>query len=167
MEIYNLGAQSHVAVSFDVPEYTLNVNGFGALRILETIRNLDFPVRYYQASSSEMFGKVLEIPQKETTPFNPQSPYGLSKVMAYYLTKMYRSGYGVVAALKVLEIMQRSGKRLSELKKVVSLFPQVKENVRVSKKEDLKNFKEIQDEISSAEKILGLGLLLCFFLCRL
>jgi GDPmannose 4,6-dehydratase len=101
-EIYNLGAQSHVAVSFDVPEYTLNVNGFGALRILETIRNLDFPVRYYQASSSEMFGKVLEIPQKETTPFNPQSPYGLSKVMAYYLTKMYRSGYGIFASNGIL-----------------------------------------------------------------
>ncbi|HEY4508189.1 MAG TPA: GDP-mannose 4,6-dehydratase, partial [Candidatus Paceibacterota bacterium] len=97
-EFYNLGAQSHVAVSFDVPEFTLNVNALGTLRILETIRNLGLPVRFYQASSSEMFGKALQTPQKETTPFNPQSPYGLSKVCAFYLTKLYRTGYGVFAA---------------------------------------------------------------------
>src|SRR3989344_2819729 len=78
-EIYNLGAQSHVGISFDKPEYTTNINALGDLRILETIRNLDFPVKYYQASSSEMFGKVLETPQSEKTPFNPQSPYGISK----------------------------------------------------------------------------------------
>ncbi len=101
-EFYNLGAQSHVAVSFDVPEFTLNVNALGTLRILETIRNLGLPVRFYQASSSEMFGKVLETPQKETTPFNPQSPYGLSKVCAFYLTKLYRTGYGVFAANGIL-----------------------------------------------------------------
>ena len=101
-EIYNLGAQSHVAVSFDVPEYTMQVNALGALHMLEAIRNLNFPVRYYQASSSEMFGQVLETPQRETTPFNPQSPYGLSKVCAYYLTKMYRTGYGIFASNGIL-----------------------------------------------------------------
>ena len=101
-EFYNLGAQSHVAVSFDVPEFTLNVNALGTLRILETIRNLGLPVRFYQASSSEMFGKALQTPQKETTPFNPQSPYGLSKVCAFYLTKLYRTGYGVFAANGIL-----------------------------------------------------------------
>lgn len=101
-EIYNLGAQSHVAVSFDVPEYTLNVNAMGALHMLEAIRNLDFSVRYYQASSSEMFGKVLATPQNEQTPFNPQSPYGLSKVAAFYLTKIYRTGYGIFASNGIL-----------------------------------------------------------------
>ncbi len=101
-EIYNLGAQSHVGISFDKPEYTANVNALGPLRLLEIIRNLDFPVRYYQASSSEMFGKVLETPQKETTPFNPQSPYAASKVFAFNITKMYRTGYGLFAANGIL-----------------------------------------------------------------
>lgn len=101
-EIYNLGAQSHVGVSFDVPEYTMNVNAMGALHFLEAIRNQNFPVRFYQASSSEMFGKVLATPQNENTPFNPQSPYGLSKVCAFYLTKMYRTGFGVFASNGIL-----------------------------------------------------------------
>lgn len=101
-EIYNLAAQSHVAVSFDVPEYTANTNALGPLRILETIRNLHLPVKYYQASSSEMFGKVLATPQNETTPFNPQSPYGLSKVFAFYITKIFRDGYGIFASNGIL-----------------------------------------------------------------
>ncbi len=101
-EIYNLGAQSHVGISFDKPEYTANINAMGPLRLLEIIRNLDFPVRYYQASSSEMFGKVLETPQRETTPFNPQSPYGASKVFAFNITKMYRNGYGLFASNGIL-----------------------------------------------------------------
>ena len=101
-EFYNLGAQSHVGVSFDVPEFTVNTNALGPLRILETIRNLGIPIRFYQASSSEMFGKVLEIPQKETTPFNPQSPYGLSKVFAYHITKIYRTGYNIFASNGIL-----------------------------------------------------------------
>ncbi len=101
-EIYNLGAQSHVGISFDIPEYTVNVNALGPLRILEVIRSVDFPIRYYQASSSEMFGKVLETPQKETTPFNPQSPYGASKVFAFNITKIYRDGYGLFASNGVL-----------------------------------------------------------------
>ena len=101
-EFYNLGAQSHVSVSFDVPEFTVNTNALGPLRILETIRNLGMPIKYYQASSSEMFGKVLETPQKETTPFNPQSPYGLSKVFAFHITKIYRTGYKLFAANGIL-----------------------------------------------------------------
>ncbi|MSU55772.1 MAG: GDP-mannose 4,6-dehydratase [Candidatus Taylorbacteria bacterium] len=101
-EFYNLGAQSHVGVSFDVPEFTVNTNALGPLRILETIRNLEMPVKFYQASSSEMFGKVLEIPQSEKTPFNPQSPYGLSKVFAYYVTRMYRTAYDIFASNGIL-----------------------------------------------------------------
>ena len=101
-EFYNLGAQGHVGVSFDVPEFTVNTNALGPLRILETIRNLEMPIRYYQASSSEMFGKILENPQKETTPFNPQSPYGLSKVFAFHITKIYRTGYNIFASNGIL-----------------------------------------------------------------
>lgn len=101
-EIYNLGSQSHVGVSFDVPEYTANVTGLGALRILDAIRDLKIPARYYQASSSEMFGKVVEIPQNEKTPFHPQSPYSASKVFAYHLTKIYRSSYDIFASNGVL-----------------------------------------------------------------
>lgn len=102
-EIYNLGAQSHVKVSFDIPEYTANTTGLGALRILETLRNLKATkVKYYQASSSEMFGKVLATPQNENTPFNPQSPYGLSKVFAFHATKIYRAAYGIFASNGIL-----------------------------------------------------------------
>lgn len=101
-EIYNMGAQSHVGVSFEVPEYTANVTGLGALRILDSIRDLQIPAKYYQASSSEMFGKVLAIPQNETTPFNPQSPYGVSKVFAFYTTKIYRNSYKIFASNGIL-----------------------------------------------------------------
>lgn len=101
-EIYNMGAQSHVKVSFDIPEYTANVTGLGALRILDAIRDLEIPTKYYQASSSEMFGKVLAIPQNENTPFNPQSPYGLSKVFAYYITRIYRDAYKIFASNGIL-----------------------------------------------------------------
>ena len=101
-EVYNLGAQSHVGVSFDVPEYTADVDALGPLRLLEIIRGMDYPIRYYQASSSEMFGKVMETPQSETTPFNPQSPYGASKVFAFNVTKLYRTGYGLFAANGIL-----------------------------------------------------------------
>ena len=101
-EIYNLGAQSHVQISFDMPEYTANINAIGALRILEIIRNLQLPIKYYQASSSEMFGKVLTIPQNEKTPFNPRSPYGVSKVFAFQITKAFRESYGIFAANGIL-----------------------------------------------------------------
>jgi len=94
-EIYNLGAQSHVRVSFDIPEYTGNVDGLGTLRILEAIREAGLvkKVRFYQASSSEMFGKAQEVPQTELTPFWPRSPYGCAKVYAYWLTLNYRESY--------------------------------------------------------------------------
>src|SRR3989344_1781473 len=101
-EIYNLGAQSHVAVSFQIPEYTANVTGLGALRMLEALHESGIKAKFYQASSSEMFGKVLEVPQKETTPFNPQSPYGLSKVFAFYTTRIYRTSYSMFASNGIL-----------------------------------------------------------------
>lgn len=103
-EIYNLGAQSHVRVSFDVPEYTGDVDGLGALRILEAIREAGLvkKCRYYQASSSEMFGKVQEVPQVETTPFWPRSPYGCAKVYAYWLTVNYRESYNLHASNGIL-----------------------------------------------------------------
>lgn len=92
-EIYNLGAQSHVRVSFDAPEYTADVTGSGTIRLLEAIRQTGINPRFYQASSSEMFGKVQEIPQKETTPFYPRSPYACAKVYSYWITVNYRESY--------------------------------------------------------------------------
>jgi GDPmannose 4,6-dehydratase len=101
-EIYNLGAQSHVKVSFDTPEYTGEVTGLGAIRLLEAIRELDIRPRIYQASSSEMYGKVVETPQKETTPFYPRSPYGVAKVYAFWITVNYREAYGLFAVNGIL-----------------------------------------------------------------
>jgi GDPmannose 4,6-dehydratase len=103
-EIYNLGAQSHVKVSFETPEYTGMVDGLGTLRVLEAVRllGLENKTRIYQASTSEMFGKVREIPQKETTPFHPRSPYGCAKVYAYWTTKNYREAYGMYACSGIL-----------------------------------------------------------------
>lgn len=101
-EIYNLGAQSHVAVSFQIPEFTMNVTGLGSLRILDAIKKTGLKTRYYQASSSEMFGKVQEIPQCETTPFYPRSPYGIAKVCSFWMTKNYREAYGLFASNGIL-----------------------------------------------------------------
>jgi len=101
-EVYNLGAQSHVRVSFDIPEYTADVTAIGTLRLLEALRKYCPKVKYYQASSSEMFGKVAEIPQTEKTPFYPRSPYGVSKVFAYNITKNYRESYGLFACNGIL-----------------------------------------------------------------
>ena len=103
-EIYNLGAQSHVKVSFEVPEFSANVDGLGTLRILDAIKNKSFSkqVKLYQASSSEMFGKVKETPQTELTPFNPRSPYGASKVFAFWITKNYREAYNIFACNGIL-----------------------------------------------------------------
>jgi GDPmannose 4,6-dehydratase len=100
-EIYNMAAQSHVRVSFDMPEYTVNSVGLGALRILEVIRILGLKSKYYQASSSEMFGSTPP-PQSETTPFHPRSPYGLAKVMAHHITVNYREGYNIFACSGIL-----------------------------------------------------------------
>ena len=103
-EIYNLAAQSHVAVSFEEPEYTANSDALGALRILEAIRilGLEKKTRYYQASTSELFGKVQEVPQKETTPFYPRSPYAVAKLYAYWITVNYREAYGIYACNGIL-----------------------------------------------------------------
>lgn len=101
-EIYNLGAQSHVKVSFDTPEYTGDVTGLGATRLLEAIRELQIRPRIYQASSSEMFGKVAEVPQTEKTPFYPRSPYGVAKLYAYWITVNYREAYGLHAVNGIL-----------------------------------------------------------------
>jgi len=101
-EVYNLGAQSHVRVSFDTPVYTADVDGLGALRILEAIRHAGVKARFYQASSSEMFGCVAETPQRETTPFYPRSPYGAAKLFAYWTTVNYREAYGLFACNGIL-----------------------------------------------------------------
>ncbi|HEX6188527.1 MAG TPA: GDP-mannose 4,6-dehydratase [Pyrinomonadaceae bacterium] len=101
-EIYHLAAQSHVRVSFDIPEYTGDVTGLGTIRILEAIRETGLKSKFYQASSSEMFGKVLETPQSERTPFYPRSPYGAAKVYAYWATVNYREAYGMFAANGIL-----------------------------------------------------------------
>jgi GDPmannose 4,6-dehydratase len=101
-EIYHLAAQSHVRVSFDIPEYTGDVTGLGTLRILEAIRETGVKAKFYQASSSEMYGKVQEVPQRETTPFYPRSPYGAAKVYAYWTTVNYRESYGIFACNGIL-----------------------------------------------------------------
>ena len=103
-EIYNLGAQSHVKVSFETPEYTGNVDGLGTLRILEAVRllGMEDSVRIYQASTSELYGLVQEVPQRETTPFYPRSPYGVAKLYAYWIVKNYRESYGLHASSGIL-----------------------------------------------------------------
>ncbi len=103
-EVYNLGAQSHVAVSFEAPEYTADVDAMGTLRLLEAIRflGLEKKTRFYQASTSELYGLVQEIPQKETTPFYPRSPYAVAKLYAYWITVNYREAYGIYACNGIL-----------------------------------------------------------------
>ena len=101
-EIYHLGAQSHVRVSFDIPEYTSDVTGVGTIRILEAIREAELPSRFYQASSSEMFGKAQQVPQTEKTSFWPRSPYGVAKAFAYWATVNYRESYGLYASNGIL-----------------------------------------------------------------
>jgi len=101
-EIYNLGAQSHVRVSFDIPEYTGEITGLGTIRLLEAIRESGLKPKFYQASSSEMFGKVQDVPQRETTPFYPRSPYGAAKVYSYWVTVNYREAYDLFACNGIL-----------------------------------------------------------------
>lgn len=101
-EIYNLAAQSHVRVSFDIPEYTGDVTGLGTIRILDAMRQVTPKARFYQASSSEMYGLVQEVPQKETTPFYPRSPYAAAKVYSYWITVNYRESYGLHASNGIL-----------------------------------------------------------------
>jgi GDPmannose 4,6-dehydratase len=101
-EIYNLGAQSHVRVSFDVPEYTAEITGVGAVRLLEAIRDVGIRPKFYQASSSELYGKTSQVPQTERTPFHPRSPYGCAKAYAYYITVNFRESYGMFACNGIL-----------------------------------------------------------------
>jgi GDPmannose 4,6-dehydratase len=101
-EVYNLGAQSHVKVSFEIPEYTAEVVGVGSVRLLEAMRELGLDARFYQASSSELYGKVVESPQKETTPFYPRSPYAAAKAYAFYITRNYREAYGMFTSNGIL-----------------------------------------------------------------
>ncbi len=101
-EVYNLGAQSHVKVSFEMPEFTADTAGMGTLRMLEAVRTAEWPVRFYQAGSSEMYGKVSETPQNEQTPFRPRSPYAIAKVFAHFMTVDYREAYGLHASNGIL-----------------------------------------------------------------
>ena len=101
-EIYNLAAQSHVKVSFEIPEYTAQTDALGTLRVLEAVRTLSLKCKIYQASTSELFGRVQEVPQRETTPFYPRSPYGAAKIYAYWITKNYREAYGMFACTGIL-----------------------------------------------------------------
>jgi len=101
-EVYNLGAQSHVRVSFDIPEYTADATGMGTLRLLDALREEGVECRFYEAGSSEMFGQAAETPQTETTPFHPRSPYGVSKVFGYWITRNYREAYGMYAVNGIL-----------------------------------------------------------------
>ena len=123
-EIYNLAAQSHVKVSFEIPEYTADTDGIGTMRLLEIIRTLPDEIRhitkFYQAGTSELYGKVLETPQRETTPFNPVSPYAAAKLYAYYMTKIYREGYGLYATNGILfnHESPRRGKQFLTMKVV-------------------------------------------------
>ena len=101
-EVYNLGAQSHVKVSFEMPEFTADTAAMGTLRMLEAVRTADWPIRFYQAGSSEMFGQVAETPQTESTPFRPRSPYAIAKVFAHWMTVQYREAYGLHASNGIL-----------------------------------------------------------------
>ena len=105
LEVYNLAAMSHVKISFDMPEYVSNIDGLGTLRLLESLRNCNInldKIKFYQASTSEMFGKVAEVPQKETTPFHPRSPYGVAKLYGHWITKNYRESYNMFACSGIL-----------------------------------------------------------------
>ncbi|MDI3546998.1 MAG: GDPmannose 4,6-dehydratase [Halanaerobiales bacterium] len=112
-EIYNLAAQSHVAVSFQMPEYTTDVDATGTLRLLDAIKETEIDTRFYQASTSELFGKVQEVPQNENTPFYPRSPYAVAKLYAYWIVKNYREAYGLYAVNGILfnHESPRRGKR--------------------------------------------------------
>lgn len=126
-EIYNLGAQSHVRTSFDLPVYTGDVDGLGTVRLLDAIQDAGSKVKFYQAGSSEMFGKVMENPQKETTPFYPRSPYGCAKVFSHHLVVNYREAYNLFACNGILfnhESPRRGGTFVT--KKVTNAFAKIK-----------------------------------------
>ena len=163
LEIYNLGAQSHVQISFDNPEYTSEVDGMGTLKILEIIRSLNNTdinkIKFYQAGTSEMYGKVLEVPQTETTPFNPISPYAAAKLYGYYLVRMYRDGYNLFATNGILfnHESSRRGAHFVTMKIVNGI-----KNILAEKKEliELGNIDSMRDWGHTKDYVKGMWLML-------
>jgi GDPmannose 4,6-dehydratase len=160
-EIYNLAAQSHVAVSFETPEYTANADGIGALRILEAIRTagLTDHTRFYQASTSELYGKVHETPQSETTPFHPRSPYGVAKLYGYWITVNYREAYGIHASNGIL--FNHEGPLRGELfvtrkitKSVARIKAGHKQPLRLGNLEALRDWGDARDYVRGMHLIL-------------
>ena len=162
-EIYNLAAQSHVQVSFEIPQYTTDVDGVGVLRLLEIIKNLPTDIkdktRFYQAGTSEMYGKVLEVPQNETTPFNPISPYAAAKLYGYYLVRTYRDGYNLFATNGILfnHESSRRGAHFVTMKIVNGI-----KDILTEKKEliELGNIDSIRDWGHTKDYVKGMWLML-------
>ena len=163
LEIYNLAAQSHVKISFEIPEYTSMVDGIGTLKLLEIIRTLPEDIRnkvyFYQAGTSEMYGTVLETPQTEKTPFNPQSPYACAKVYSHFLVKNYREGYGLFACNGIL--FNHESVRRGENFVTMKIIRAVKE-IRDGKKEclTLGNIDSLRDWGHSKDYVYGMWLML-------
>lgn len=161
IEIYNLAAQSHVKVSFDVPEYTFEVDGKGTLILLEAIRNLDIchRVKFYQASTSELYGNVLETPQTEKTPFNPRSPYAIAKLYSYWIVKNYREAYGIFACNGILfnHESARRGETFVTRKITIGLS-----NIKKGKQSVLKlgNIESLRDWGHAKDYVYGMWLML-------
>jgi len=162
-EIYNLAAQSHVAISFEIPEYTCDVDGVGVMRLLEIIRTLPDrikeKVKFYQAGTSELYGKVLEIPQTEKTPFNPVSPYAAAKLYAYNMVKIYREGYGLFAVNGIL--FNHESPRRGENFVTMKIVNGVKDIIS-GKKEyiDLGNINSLRDWGHARDYVRGMWLML-------
>lgn len=162
-EIYNLAAQSHVKISFELPEYTSVVDGIGTLKILEVIRSLPVEIqkkcKFYQAGTSEMYGDVLEKPQKETTPFNPQSPYACAKVYAHYIVKNYREGYGMFACNGILfnHESPRRGKNFVTMK-IINCIKEIQGGKREYM--ELGNIDSLRDWGHSKDYVRGMWLML-------
>jgi GDPmannose 4,6-dehydratase len=162
-EIYNLAAQSHVKVSFEIPDYTTNTDAGGTLRLLEIIRTLPKHIiaktKFYQAGTSEMYGKVLETPQSETTPFNPISPYAAAKLYSYYLTKIYREGYGIFATNGILfnHESPRRGRQFLTMK-VVNAVKEIADGRR--EKVELGNLDSKRDWGHAKDYVYGMWLML-------
>lgn len=163
LEIYNLAAQSHVKISFEIPEYTSLVDGIGTLKLLEIIRSLPTntrnKVRFYQAGTSEMYGKVLETPQTEKTPFNPQSPYACAKVYSHFLVKNYREGYGIFVCNGIL--FNHESKRRGENFVTMKIINAVKD-IRDGKIDNfsLGNIDSLRDWGHSKDYVYGMWLML-------
>jgi|SRR3990167_4534444 len=163
IEIYNLGAQSHVKVSFDIPEYTFDVDGKGVLVFLEIIKNLNLidRIKFYQASTSELYGKALEIPQNENTPFNPQSPYGVAKLYAYWIAKNYRNAYGIFACNGIL--FNHESSRRGETfvtKKIINGLIKIKNNPNENFILELGNINSLRDWGHAKDYVYGMWLML-------